>query len=111
MRIATMATGGIGGFLAVKLANAGHEVATIARGAHLDAIRANGLRLEHADRSEVAHPWIATDDPSEVGGTGDRGPVLAGPGAGQGGAQGGGGGRGGNGYPPVTHRPPAPDAV
>jgi 2-dehydropantoate 2-reductase len=67
MRIATMATGGIGGYLAVKLANTGHEVATIARGAHLEAIRAHGLRLETADGSEVAHPWIATDDPKEVG--------------------------------------------
>ncbi|NRB29618.1 MAG: hypothetical protein HRU27_03345 [Rhizobiaceae bacterium] len=38
MRIATMATGGIGGFLAVKLQNSGHEVATIARGDHLKAI-------------------------------------------------------------------------
>ncbi len=67
MRIATMATGGIGGFLAVKLANAGHDVATIARGAHLEAIRKNGLRLDHADGSEVAHPMIATDRPEEVG--------------------------------------------
>lgn len=67
MRIATMATGGIGGYLAVKLANTGHEVATIARGAHLEAIRAHGLRLETGDGSEVAHPWIATDDPKEVG--------------------------------------------
>ena len=66
MRIATMATGGIGGFLAVKLANAGHDVATIARGAHLEAIRKNGLRLDHADGSEVAHPMIATDRPEEV---------------------------------------------
>ena len=67
MRIATMATGGIGGYLAVKLANTGHEVATIARGAHLEAIRAHGLRIETADGSEVAHLWVATDDPKEVG--------------------------------------------
>ena len=31
MKIATMATGGIGGYLAVKLSNAGFKVATIAR--------------------------------------------------------------------------------
>ncbi|WP_421856871.1 ketopantoate reductase family protein [Oricola sp.] len=67
MRIATMATGGIGGFLAVKLANSGHEVATIARGEHLAAINKNGLTLEGPDGTETAHPWIATDDPSEVG--------------------------------------------
>ena len=38
MKIATMATGGIGGYLAVKLSNAGFKVATIARGDHLTAI-------------------------------------------------------------------------
>lgn len=67
MRVATMATGGIGGFLAVKLANGGHEVATIARGTHLDAIVNNGLALESATGVEIAHPRIATDDPAKVG--------------------------------------------
>jgi len=62
-----MATGGIGGFLAVKLANSGHQVATIARGAHLAAIVKNGLTLEDPSGDEHAHPWIATNDPSEVG--------------------------------------------
>lgn len=67
MRIATMATGGIGGYLAVKLANTGHEVATIARGAHLASIVEKGLILEGPSGTEVAHPWRATDDPTEVG--------------------------------------------
>lgn len=67
MRLATMATGGIGGFLAVKLTQAGHEVATIARGAHLEAIRANGLTLSNADGETTIRPWIATDDPAAVG--------------------------------------------
>lgn len=67
MRIATMATGGIGGFLAVKLANSGHEVGTIARGQHLAAIVANGLRLESPAGTEIARPWIASDDPAKVG--------------------------------------------
>ena len=67
MKIATMATGGIGGFLAVKLGMSEHQIATIARGAHLDAIRKNGLILESPSGSEIVHPWIATEDPSEVG--------------------------------------------
>jgi len=67
MRIATMATGGIGGFLAVKLTNSGHQVATIARGHHLAAILKNGLTLEDPSGVELAHLWIATDDPSQVG--------------------------------------------
>lgn len=62
-----MATGGIGGFLAVKLANSGHQVATIARGSHLAAIIKDGLTLEEPSGVERAHPWIATDDPSRVG--------------------------------------------
>jgi 2-dehydropantoate 2-reductase len=67
MRVATMATGGIGGFLAVKLANSGHQVTTIARGHHLAAIIKNGLTLDDPSGVELAHPWVATDDPSEVG--------------------------------------------
>ncbi len=50
MKIATMATGGIGGYLAVRLGLAGHQVATIARGDHLKAIREKGLLLNgHAE--------------------------------------------------------------
>lgn len=67
MRIAVMATGGIGGYLAVKLARNGCQVATIARGAHLAAIRANGLALHGPSGIDVVRPWIATDDPAQVG--------------------------------------------
>lgn len=67
MRIATMATGGIGGFLAAKLTVGGHEVAAIARGQHLDAIRSSGLRLRTPSGDTVAHPWRVTDAPSEIG--------------------------------------------
>lgn len=67
MRIATMATGGIGGFLAVKLAQTGHEVVTIARGAHLAAIREAGLTLIGPSGKEHARPALATDMPAEVG--------------------------------------------
>lgn len=67
MKIATVATGGIGGFLAVKLGLRGHQVATIARGAHLDAIRRNGLILDAPGGRFTVHPSIATDDPTNVG--------------------------------------------
>jgi 2-dehydropantoate 2-reductase len=67
MRIATMATGGIGGFLAVKLTQAGHSVATIARGGHLEAIRDRGLTLESASGRDTVRPEIATDRPEDVG--------------------------------------------
>ncbi len=67
MKFATVATGGIGGYLAVRLAQAGEEVATLARGAHLDAIRAGGLMLETAEGTTTVQPYIATDDPAEIG--------------------------------------------
>jgi len=67
MKIATMATGGIGGFLAVRLGKAGHQVATIARGAHLAAIREHGLTLTGADGTSTVRPWKASDQPGDIG--------------------------------------------
>lgn len=67
MKIATVATGGIGGFLAVKLGLRGHQIATIARGAHLEAISTHGLALKSPTGDLTMHPWIATSDPSIVG--------------------------------------------
>lgn len=62
-----MATGGIGGFLAVRLSLAGDEIATIARGDHLAAIRLNGLTLDGPSGVQSVKPWMATDDPGQVG--------------------------------------------
>jgi 2-dehydropantoate 2-reductase len=42
-------------------------VATIARGAHLAAIRDKGLVLNGPEGVETVRPWIATDDPAQVG--------------------------------------------
>src|SRR5271169_4648018 len=67
MRIAIIGTGGIGGPLGASLANAGQDVTFVARGAHLAAMRANGLRIE-GDRGEtVVKPIQATDDPAAIG--------------------------------------------
>jgi 2-dehydropantoate 2-reductase len=46
VRIAVMATGAVGGYFGARLAAAGHDVVFFARGAHLDAIRKHGLRIE-----------------------------------------------------------------
>jgi 2-dehydropantoate 2-reductase len=43
--------GAIGGHLAAKLASAGHDVSVIARGLNLEAIRARGIALRHAERT------------------------------------------------------------
>jgi 2-dehydropantoate 2-reductase len=67
MKICIVGAGAIGGYLAVQLARAGEEVAVIARGAHLEAIRARGLRLQLADGEHVATNIRATDDMGELG--------------------------------------------
>ena len=66
MKIAVMGAGGIGSCYGGLLARAGRDVTLIARGAHLQAIQQNGLKLNCPDESfTVQVP--ATDDPSEVG--------------------------------------------
>ena len=48
MRIAVMATGGVGGYFGAKLAQGGHDVAFVARGRHLAAMRERGLAVKSA---------------------------------------------------------------
>jgi ketopantoate reductase len=45
MKICVYGAGAIGGYLGVELARAGADVSLVARGAHLAAMRANGLKL------------------------------------------------------------------
>jgi 2-dehydropantoate 2-reductase len=62
-----MAAGAVGGYFGARMAAAGHDVWFIARGAHRDAIRSNGLTVEsvhgdlHLDKPNV------TDDPGQAG--------------------------------------------
>ena len=68
MRYAIIGTGGIGGYLAARLVEAGHEVAVLARGAHLAAIRENGLTLRpHEAEAVSVRPAVATDKGAELG--------------------------------------------
>ena len=53
MRIAVVGAGAIGGYLGTRLAAAGNEVTFIARGANLQAIRSQGMKLILEDGSEV----------------------------------------------------------
>src|SRR5690348_1822587 len=67
MRIAVIGAGGIGGPYGAALAKAGADVTFVARGAHLAAIRENGLRVE-GDRGEThIEPAQATDDIAGIG--------------------------------------------
>ena len=66
MRIAVMGTGGVGGYFGARLARSGHDVAFVARGAHLDAMRKQGLRIQSAGGDVELRRVVATDDPSSL---------------------------------------------
>lgn len=67
MRIAVMGVGGVGGYFGGRLAAAGGDVAFIARGNHLEALRRDGLRVISAKGDLLVHPVAATADPAEIG--------------------------------------------
>jgi len=67
MKITIFGAGAIGGYLAAKLAIAGRtDLSIVARGAHLEAIKANGLRLIEDDQESVA-PVRAAAKAEELG--------------------------------------------
>jgi 2-dehydropantoate 2-reductase len=61
MKICVFGAGAIGGYVAAKLAIAGHEVSLVARGAHLEAIKKNGLTLHQGGRKHHTRPKAAAD--------------------------------------------------
>ena len=67
MRIAIFGTGGVGGYFGGRLAQAGEDVTFIARGEHLRAIRAKGLKVDSLNGDFVIYPAKATADVNEVG--------------------------------------------
>jgi 2-dehydropantoate 2-reductase len=69
MRIVVFGTGGVGGYFGGRLARAGEDVTFIARGEHLSAIKAHGLKVESTDGDFVIYPARATDDVNDVGQT------------------------------------------
>jgi 2-dehydropantoate 2-reductase len=66
MKVCIYGAGAIGGYLGVQLAQAGADVSLVARGAHLAAMKANGLRLLIGDEERVVHPRC-TDNPADLG--------------------------------------------
>lgn len=67
MRFCIYGAGAVGGFLAFRLAQAGNEVAVVARGAHLAAIRNEGLGLETREGGLSRLRLAASDDPAALG--------------------------------------------
>jgi 2-dehydropantoate 2-reductase len=66
MRIAVIGAGGVGGYFGARLAQSGHEVTFVARGAHLAAIRERGLAIESARGNATIPNPAATDDPASL---------------------------------------------
>ena len=67
MRIAIMGAGGQGGYYGGMLDRAGEDVTFIARGAHLAAIKANGLNVKSLHAGEFTIDAKATSDPGDIG--------------------------------------------
>jgi len=67
MRIAIFGAGGLGAYYGARLAEAGNEVGFIARGAHLAAIREQGLRILSPLGDVHLEAPLASDDPAAIG--------------------------------------------
>lgn len=67
MRIAIMGSGGIGGYYGARAQQLGHDVAFIARGAHLEAMTSNGLVVLSPFGDARLASVVATDMPSRIG--------------------------------------------
>jgi 2-dehydropantoate 2-reductase len=67
LRFAVIGVGGVGGYFGARLAEAGHDVTFVARGAHLAAIEASGLHV-HSPLGDVhVAPARATSTPESIG--------------------------------------------
>lgn len=67
MRIVVFGTGGVGGYFGARLAQAGHDVTFIARGAHLHAMRDHGLHISSVKGDMTVKPVQATDNVADIG--------------------------------------------
>ena len=66
MRFVFIGAGGVGGYYAARLAKSGQDVAVVARGAHLEAIRRHGLRVV-GPLGDFTVPLAAESDPTRLG--------------------------------------------
>jgi 2-dehydropantoate 2-reductase len=61
MKLCVFGAGAVGGHIAAKLAAAGHEASVVARGEHLEAMRRDGIRLVHGERTIVGRVRAAAN--------------------------------------------------
>ena len=66
MRILVLGSGGVGGYFGAQLAKAGHEVFFVARGAHLQAMQAQGLRVDSPLSPVHLKPTLCGSDPAAM---------------------------------------------
>jgi len=66
MKIAVIGAGAVGGYYGALMSRAGADVSFVARGAHRDAIRANGLRIIGV-QGDFTVKVAAEDDPARIG--------------------------------------------
>ena len=71
MRVMMMGSGGVGGFVGAGLFDTGHDVTFVARGAHLEAIRENGLCMLSEDGSRRFLQVDVVERPADAGATFD----------------------------------------
>src|SRR5688572_23471703 len=69
MKIVVMGSGGIGGYFGARLAAAGNDVTFVARGAHLAAMQAEGLKIESPLGNVHLTPTQAVRDARDAGST------------------------------------------
>lgn len=67
MKIAIMGAGALGGYFGARLAQSGHDVWFIARGAHLEAMQTSGLQVISPKGDLTLDSVQATDNPADVG--------------------------------------------
>ena len=68
LKIVMMGSGGVGGFFGGRLAKVGCDVSFVARGSHLQALRASGLTIENEAQGDIHVPKVeVTDDPASLG--------------------------------------------
>jgi 2-dehydropantoate 2-reductase len=67
MRFAILGAGAVGGYFGARLARSGQDVWFLARGAHLDAIRARGLQVQSSQLGDFVAHAPAESDPARIG--------------------------------------------
>jgi 2-dehydropantoate 2-reductase len=67
LKIAVFGAGGVGGYFGGRLAEAGEHVAFVARGAHLEALRRDGLQVDSIAGDFRVRPVEAASDPTQIG--------------------------------------------